>query len=41
MSNKQWALNCVHGNPVTLRTGSGKEICELDWDTFKQVYVMD
>ena len=29
------------GNPVTLRHGGGKVICEMGWDEFKKVYVMD
>jgi len=29
------------GNSVTLRHGNGKEICQLDWDTFHKVYVID
>lgn len=29
------------GNPVTLRHGNGKEICQMDWDEFKKVYVID
>jgi len=29
------------GNPVTLRHGSGKVICNMSWDEFKKVYVMD
>lgn len=29
------------GNPVTLRQGSGKEICQLTWDEFKKIYVID
>ena len=29
------------GEPVTLRYGNGDEICSLDWDEFKKVYVID
>lgn len=32
-----------HGrnNPVILRHSDGKEICQMGWDEFKKVYVMD
>ena len=29
------------GEPVTLRDGNGNEIRQLDWNTFKKVYVID
>jgi len=29
------------GNPVTLRKGNGDVICEMEWDEFKKVYVID
>lgn len=29
------------GNPVTLRRGTGEEICQMSWDEFKKVYTID
>jgi len=29
------------GKPVTLRTGTGEEVCQLPWGEFKSVYVID
>ena len=29
------------GNPVILKHSNGKEICQISWDEFKKVYIMD
>ena len=29
------------GESVTLKDGNGNKICQLDWDEFKKVYVID